>query len=123
MATQKLPSEHVEQVNFVNWVKYNYPKIRLFAPPNGAHLNGTPKQKAMQMNKLKAEGFSPGVPALVIPNLFLFIAMKNIKGSTTSKDQLEWREHLIECGYTAEICKGAAEAKEVFLKTLTGQSS
>ena len=80
-----VPSEHTEQVNFVNWVRYNYPSIRFFAPPNGAHLSGDKVQKAKQMNKLKSEGFSKGVPDLVFPELFLYIEMKKNKGRYSIK--------------------------------------
>lgn len=118
-----IPSEHQEQVNFVNWMEYNYPEHRLFSTLNGAFFRGTNEQKAKQINFLKAEGFRNGVPDLMIPSLFLFIEMKKTGKSSTSKEQKEWIKHLDECGYTAVICKGADEAKDVVTKILTGQSS
>ena len=63
------PSEHIEQVNFVNWVEYNYPKIKLFAIPNGG------KRSIKTAIDLKSEGVKRGVPDLFIPELFLFIEM------------------------------------------------
>lgn len=112
-----IPTEHQEQVNFVNWMEYNHPEHRLFAIPNGE------KRSISVAKRLKAEGVRKGVPDLMIPSLHLFIEMKKIKGSSTSKEQKEWIKHLIECGYTAVICKGADEVKQVITKILTGQSS
>jgi len=46
-----IPSEHIEQVNFVNWVEYNHPAIKLFAIPNGG------KRSIKTAIDLKAEGW------------------------------------------------------------------
>jgi len=107
-----IPSEHNEQVNFVNWLEYNYPDYKLFAVPNGG------KRNIVTAKKLKAEGVKPGVPDIVIPKLFLYIEMKKQKGGAVSKEQREWIEYLQGCGYTAEVCRGFEEAKTLFLITL-----
>lgn len=99
-------TEHQEQVNFVNWMEFNLPEHRLFAIPNGE------KRAISVAKRLKAEGVRKGVPDIFIPSLFLFIEMKRVKGSSTSKDQKKWIKHLIESGYSAVICKGAIEAKD-----------
>ena len=84
----KIPTEHQEQVNFINWIEYNYPEHKVFAIPNGE------KRHLSVAKRLKAEGVKPGVPDLFIPSLFLFIEMKRIKGSVTSKQQKEWLKYL-----------------------------
>lgn len=113
--TKIIPSEHAEQSKVISYCKIK--KIPVFAIPNGTYLNGTRLQRAKQMNKLKAEGLSKGVPDLFIPVPFnkkhgLFIEMKRIKGSSTSAEQKAWIHDLNYSGYEAVICKGGAEAIE-----------
>lgn len=104
---EDVKSEHLEQVQFIQWIKRNHPGHRIFAIPNG----GT-RSKAVGA-KLKAEGVSRGVPDLFIPSLKLFIEMKKTKGSTTSPEQMAWIGYLRSVGYHAEICKGKDEAIKV----------
>lgn len=40
--------------------------LRIVASANGAQLAGTPKQRAMQMNSLKASGLCVGFPDLTV---------------------------------------------------------
>ena len=101
--------EHIEQVNFVNWFKYNYPTIKIMAIPNGG------KRSISVAKKLKSEGGSRGVPDLFIPELKLWIEMKKVKGGSTSKEQKEWIEYLNGCGYKAVVCKGFLAAKQCIL--------
>lgn len=113
---EKIPSEHHEQVIVNRYCLIR--KIPMFAIPNGTYLNGTTLQRAKQMNHLKAEGLRKGVPDLFIPVAKkgyhgLFIEMKRIKGSTTSKEQKEWIALLELQGYKAVVCKGSEEAIEV----------
>ena len=108
--TAKIPTEHQEQVNFVNWFEYNYPDKKIFAIPNGE------KRAISVATRLKAEGVRRGVPDLFIPHLQLFIEMKRQKGSATSKEQKEWLSYLSGCGYKTHICKGSEEAKKIILK-------
>ncbi len=116
-----IATEHQEQVTVIRYCKLK--KILVFAIPNGSYLNGTPLQRARQMNKLKSEGLTIGIPDLFIPMPFgmyngLFIEMKRLKGSSTSKEQKQWIEVLTKQGYKAIICKGAnvaiSEIKDYF---------
>lgn len=122
----KIPTEHAEQATLVNWFGRSYPefKNRLFAIPNGAHLAGGAKQRAQQMSKLKAEGLAPGVPDMLLPVARhgyhgLFIEMKRAKGSSTPKEQKDWKQFLTEQGYKAVICKGHKEAQGVITRYLS----
>lgn len=56
------PSEHQIQAAFVQWIRQAYPHVIAYSVPNGAHLAGTPGQRAAKMAKLKAEGLMPGAP-------------------------------------------------------------
>lgn len=62
-------SEHVEQREFVQWVRQNTPYL-IYAIPNGGSRGQS--QGAM----LKAEGVLAGMPDLHIPELRLWIEMK-----------------------------------------------
>ena len=97
-------SEHLEQVEFVQWMKRTHPEHRIFAIPNGG-LRHT--AVAMQM---KAEGVSAGVPDLMIPSLKAFIEMKRVKGSSVSPQQKDWLAYLESVGYQTKVCKGKDEA-------------
>lgn len=108
----RIPTEHAEQVNFVNWLEFNYPEHKVFAIPNGEHRAISVAQR------LKAEGVRKGVPDLFIPSLKLFIEMKRQKGSRTTQEQKDWLAYLDSCGYYSSVCKGFEEAKKEFLSVL-----
>ena len=102
-----IPKEHNEQVIVIKYCDLK--KIPIFAIPNGSN-----KSRTAQRN-FKAEGLRAGVPDLFIPVPSikyhgLFIEMKRVKGSVTSKEQKEWIALLNKQGYKAVICKGAAVA-------------
>ncbi len=100
-----VPTEHVEQRNFVQWFRQTYKPVRIFAIPNGGKRS---KKVAME---LKAEGVSKGVPDLFIPEWLLWIEMKRIKGGSVSDDQKDWHQYLRNSGYSVMVCKGFDAAK------------
>ena len=102
-----VPTEHIEQVVVVNWMRTKHPKHWIFAIPNGE------KRHMSVAKRLKAEGVTSGVPDLFIPSLRLWIEMKRIKGSKTTQEQKDWIKYLNDCGYSAFICNGAEAAKAV----------
>lgn len=110
----KTPSEHYEQCLVIRYCDIK--KIPIFAIPNANALSSQNKQMAIRnMAKMKKEGLRKGIPDLFIPvakNGYhgLFIEMKRVKGSTTSKEQKEWIEKLNNNGYKAIICKGSQVA-------------
>lgn len=99
-----MPTEHAEQVHFVQWMEKNHPGVRLFAIPNGGFRH------AATATKLKDEGVRPGVPDIMIPALHLFIEMKREKGGRLSAEQKDWIAYLKECGYQVEVCAGSLES-------------
>ena len=99
------PSEHDEQVGFVNWFRARFPGVLLFAIPNGGHRAiGTGKA-------LRAEGVVPGVPDLFIPAWGLWVEMKRVKGGSLSPDQKSIIAYLESVNYCCIVGKGAEDAK------------
>jgi len=106
---EKIPSEHVEQREFVSWFRKMYSPIRIFAIPNGGH------RSKVEAQKLKVEGVSAGVPDLFIPEWSLWIEMKRQKGGRVDKDQKDWHDYLRSIGNSVVICKGFEAAKKFVL--------
>lgn len=95
-----VPTEHVEQVTFINEFKKIYPGVRIFAIPNGGFRHKSVAEK------LKAEGVSPGVPDLFVPAMKTFIEMKRTVGGRLSTDQKDWIEYLESVGFRVIVAKG-----------------
>jgi len=105
-------TESQEQINFVQWMRLQYPQHWVHASPNGGVRN------IVTAARLKKEGVSAGFPDLFIPSLRLFIEMKRIKGGVVSAEQQEWITYLREHGYRCAVCKGFDEAKDVVRETI-----
>ena len=99
----KPPSEHSEQAAFVAWFRAKT-SVRIFAIPNGS------QRSRVTGARLKAEGVSPGVPDLYIPEWKTWIEMKRRTGGSVSKEQKDWIAYLRSLGDTVLICKGAEDA-------------
>jgi rhodanese-related sulfurtransferase len=116
-----IPSEHVEQREFVRWFRQTYRGVKIIAIPNGEHRSKTAALR------LKAEGVTPGVPDLFVPAWRLWIEMKRRKGGRISAEQREMIDYLRDCGYSCVVARGADEARveveaarveiEAFIKT------
>ena len=120
-----VPTESQEQATVVQfWASYCHTKgldaRLLFSIPNGAHLAGDAKHRAIQMNRLKREGLRTGVPDLMLafPKIRrtlqfiftgLFIEMKR-KGEKARPDQIAYADLLWKQGYNCVICRSADEA-------------
>ena len=106
MANDKIPSEHAEQAELVQWFRRKYAPCRIFAIPNGGF------RSRATAARLKAEGVSAGVPDLFVPFSRLWIEMKRTKGGKLSPEQRDWQRYLVdECGHTWIVCHGAEDAK------------
>jgi len=100
-------TEEQEQVILVNWLESNGYKF------SALPLSTYTKNWGVKM-KNKRMGVRAGVPDLmiIVNNRLVFIEMKRIKNSITSKFQKEWIESLNNCnGVGAFVCYGAEEAK------------
>ena len=100
------PSEHDEQVGFINWFRTKFPKVLIFAIPNGG------KRSISAGKKFKAEGVVAGVPDLFIPEWNLWVEMKRESGGRLSPDQKEMIAYLERIGHCVVVGKGARDASK-----------
>jgi len=100
----RTPSEHEEQVLFVQWFRRQFPGVMIFAIPNGG-LRGK-----IAAAKLKAEGVTAGVPDLYIPEWRVWVEMKRQKGGRLSQPQRDVLRYLSEFDTTI-VAKGFEDAK------------
>jgi len=100
-----MESEHLQQVRLVAWFRRTYPDVRVFAVPNGGARSG------VQGAKLKAEGVTPGVPDLFVPEWSLWIEMKRESGGIVSPVQRDWIAYLESIGHRVIVGHGFEDAK------------
>ena len=106
-------SEHSEQVGFINWFRARYPKVLIFAIPNGE------KRSISVATRLRAEGVTRGIPDLFVPPN-LWIEMKRVTGGRLSPDQKKVISYLESVGHTVIVGKGAGDASRQVLEFLDG---
>lgn len=126
-----------EQEKVVAWARlqlraWGFPPKALFAIPNGAHLAGDAKQRALQMALLKKAGLEEGVSDLflAIPRGALhglWIEMKRCAHQyrTPTEAKAAWREDqqqfaaMVEGqGYRYELAYGFEHARLVIIQYL-----
>lgn len=117
-------SEHTAQALVVNWLDLQYPEVVFFAVPNGAKLGGTQAQRYGIVNKLKAEGLTPGVPDLIIlapRGKFhaCLVEMKKEKGGRLSENQKEFMARAESAGYYTIVGRGYDHAREMLEEYLS----
>ena len=104
------PSEHDEQVGFINWFRTKFPKVLIFAIPNGG------KRSIGAGKKFKAEGVVAGIPDLFIPAWDVWVEMKRESGGRLSPDQKEMIKYLESEGYHVIVGKGAKDASKQIME-------
>jgi hypothetical protein len=109
LPTDRLPTEHEEQREFVRWFRQSYVGVRIFAIPNGG------ARSRATAGRLKVEGVSPGVPDLFIPAWGLWIEMKRTKRGKHETEQKSWAAYLESVGYSVILCKGALAAHDAVI--------
>lgn len=120
-------TEHDEQVLAVSFLLSHYPQALFWSNPNGAHLAGSIKQRAAQMNKLKSEGFLPGVSDLTIfePRggyTAMFLEMKRPDGGSGASDNQLWFIREVEKrGAFGAVANGFEEARTLLDDYLSGK--
>ena len=106
----KSPSEHEEQVGFVNWFHVKFPSVLIFAIPNGGH-------RSISVGKaLKAEGVVAGIPDLFVPAWGLWVEMKRADGGVLSADQRAIISYLESIGQRVIVAHGARSASIAVLE-------
>ena len=109
-ASKISPSEHSEQVGFINWFRAKYPQVLIFAIPNGE------KRSISVAKRLKMEGVVRGVPDLYVPAWNLWIEMKRVSGGRLSTDQRQMISYLENIGHKVIVGKGAGDASKKVLE-------
>ena len=107
-----VPSEHSEQVAFCRWFRLKFPRVLIFAVPNGMSLGGNEHQRAWQMAKLRAAGLVPGVPDLLIPEWHIAVEMKRQAGGRLSAEQKAIHPLFEAIGWTVIVAKGWEDARD-----------
>lgn len=102
----RIPTEHEEQRQFVQWFRRCWPDVRIFAIPNGG------ARSAATAGRLKAEGVTSGVPDLFVPAWKLWVEMKRTKGGSVRAEQKDWLQYLEGIGHTTIVCRGCEDAKK-----------
>jgi len=122
-------SEHNTQSAFIQWCRWNeakYPELEeAYSIPNGAYLAGDKVQRAIQMNRLKAEGFKTGVPDWCLPvplggYASLYIEFKHGKNKL-SDAQKQFIRRLEKRGHCVAVCYSVDEAINVTKEYLDGK--
>lgn len=124
-------TEHDEQAAVIAWARMmggRWPCLDwLHAIPNGAQFGADKRLAVIQYNKLKAEGFTPGIPDLFLPfpsrNYHgFYIEMKrsgNEKG--VRERQLAFMEYAEGVGYLCQVHDNAEAAIEALEWYLSGE--
>jgi hypothetical protein len=88
--------------------------LRIVASANGAQLAGTPKQRAMQMNSLKASGLCVGFPDLTVYGGGRKIGHIEVKleGEKQSETQAKCQGWLEAFGHKYAVCRSIADVDE-----------
>jgi len=110
LPTDRMPTEHEEQMDFVRWFRRRYDGVKIYAIPNGGERS---KSEAM---RLKAEGVLRGVHDLHVPAWRLWVEMKRERGGSISAEQKEWAQYVRGLGDTAIFCYGSADAQRQILE-------
>lgn len=110
--THSLPSEHAEQVGFVRWFRTKWPRVVIFAIPNGGKRNITTAKLLVK------EGVVAGVPDLFIPAWGIWVEMKRQKGGRLSPDQEGMIAYLESIGHRVVVGFGALDASDKLLQLL-----
>lgn len=104
--------EHNLQTACVQWARLQYPKMIVFAIPNGAFCG------YKQGRKLVAEGMQKGIPDLCValPRKGyhgLFIEMKAGKKGVVREEQTEMMIKLKDAGYQCAVCRSFEQFQSI----------
>lgn len=105
--------EHNIQVACVNWFRYQFNNLLIYAVPNGGQRN------AVVAAKLKAEGAMAGVADLVIvaKDRHIYIEMKTPKGKQ-SELQVQFEQRVTALGHAYYVCHSIEEFMQVCMQEL-----
>jgi len=104
-----IPLEKEEQKAFVAWYKETFPGSIIMMIRNDGYRTMSERTEQLLM------GLHPGAADLFIPELRLWIEMKQVKGGKLSPKQAEFKEAIKTAGYGYFMAEGAEEAKRIIL--------
>ena len=106
---RRKPLRHQEsdlQAACVRWFRLQpaYRHCLLMSIPNGTHLAGSSKERAIQMNVLKREGLLVGAAdlLLVAPEGVAFLECKTAQGKQR-ESQVQFQEHVEALGWPYHV--------------------
>lgn len=116
-APRKSPAHNESRLQgaCVRWFRYQYPKLLIFAIPNGGRRN------EIEAKIMKDEGVLPGVADLEIllpSGRCVFIEMKTLKGKQ-SEAQRAFEKWCVDNGHIYIVCRSLEEFMEVVNKMVT----
>jgi len=127
-----LPTEGDECAALLQWASVTrYKRWRLsdllIMIPNGTKLFGTPKERAMQMARMKRLGFRPGVFDYLLPvprgtSPGLWLELKRRQLGVVSEEQGQFKADMEALGWATAIARGWEAAKDeinLYLGVLT----
>ena len=117
----KSRKEYLEQIDFVNWARYEYPILEslLFAPMNEGDAN--PQYRS----KMKSMGLTSGVSdCILLCNGVGAIELKRSRkrDSSVSKEQAKFTLGVESAGGFAVVAYGALAAKEALKDYLNNEN-
>lgn len=127
-----VPTESDEAACLIQWAQMR--RFRghrlsdyLIHIPNGAVLAGDAREKAIQMARMKRQGFRVGtfdyllaIPVEPYPGLW--IELKRRVLGIVSDEQKRFKSSMEAMGWATAICKGWDQAKEMIEHYLEGRS-
>ena len=111
LPTDRIPTEHEEQRDFIRWFRRKYPDKLIHATPNAG------KRAYTVAAKLKAEGMVKGWPDMSVDPDPLHIEMKkqderHKKNGGCSEAQLQVHADLRRVGCTVLVTYGSLDAQQ-----------
>jgi hypothetical protein len=116
LPTNREPTEHEEQRDFIRWFRRLFPDVIIYAIPNGG-----PRSKKSG-NDLKLEGVLKGVFDLYVLDWDLFIEMKRQETYRVSKEQKDFKRKLENLGRSHFIARGSLDCQRQVLEFLRERS-
>ena len=92
--------------------------LKVVHVPNGVTLAGNARQRAIQMNSLKADGLCVGFPDLVVYGGDRRIGHIEVKleGEKQSDTQIQCEQWLTYMGHHYAVCRSLADVDETLTK-------
>jgi hypothetical protein len=117
MAQSAPPTERQVQREILRMCGTVFPAALIAHVPNGAHLSGDGRARAMQMGALRGDGVKPGFPDLIVlwNHGAGFLEVKRPRLGKVSDVQEAMHAKLLDMGQRVAIATSAYEAQSILL--------